>query len=88
MYEAFGGQITWTPKPVYVKLPDGRWTLATTHDVAHLSGSIKDNDFDGHLCVHFLRTYPETRVLDPNYGVTNQNAIRSAWKSMTGVTIP
>ncbi len=87
MYEAFGS-ITWTPKPVYVKLPDGRWTLATTHDVAHLSGALKDNDFDGHLCVHFLRTYPETKVLDPNYGVTNQNAIRSFWKSKAGVTIP
>ncbi len=87
MYEAFGS-VTWTPKPVYVKLPDGRWTLATTHDVAHLSGALKDNDFDGHLCVHFLRTYPETKVLDPNYGVTNQNAIRSFWKSKAGVTIP
>lgn len=87
MYEAFGG-IDWTPRPVYVHLPDGRWTLATMHDVAHLSGSISDNDFDGHLCVHFLRTLPETKVLDPNYGVTHQTAIRKAWKSLTGVTIP
>ena len=87
MYEAFGS-ITWTPKPVYVKLPDGQWALATTHDVAHLSGAIKDNDFDGHLCVHFLRTYPETKVLDPNYGMTNQDTIRNFWKSKTGVTIP
>lgn len=87
MYEAFGS-ITWTPRPVYVHLPDGRWTLATMHDVAHLSGAISDNDFDGHLCVHFLRTLPETNVLDPNYGVTHQNAIRTAWKALTGVTIP
>ncbi|MBE0601224.1 MAG: hypothetical protein IH607_05500, partial [Firmicutes bacterium] len=88
MLEAFGGEITWTPKPVYVKLPDGRWTLAATHDVAHLSGAVKDNDFDGHLCVHFLRTYPETKVYDPNYGVNNQNTIRSFWKSKTGFLIP
>jgi len=87
LYEAFGS-VTWTPKPVYVKLPDGRWTLATTHDVAHLSGAISDNDFDGHLCVHFLRTYPETKLLDPNYGVTNQDAIRDYWKSKAGITIP
>ncbi|HPJ03402.1 MAG TPA: peptidoglycan-binding protein [Candidatus Limiplasma sp.] len=87
MYEAFG-TITWDPKPVYVKLPNGQWTLATMHDVAHLSGSISDNDFDGHLCVHFLRTYAETKILDPNYGVTNQNVIRNYWKSKTGISIP
>lgn len=87
MYEAFG-TIDWTPKPVYVKLPNGQWSLAATHDVAHLSGAIKDNDFDGHLCVHFLRTYPETKLLDPNYGVTNQNTIRNFWKSKTGLLIP
>ena len=87
MYEAFGGKIAWIAKPVYVKLPDGRWTLATTHDVAHLSGSIKDNDFDGHLCVHFLRDMDECMEKDPNWGVTNQKAIRTAWKNLTGITI-
>lgn len=87
MYEAFG-EVTWTPRPVFVQLPSGIWTLASMHDVAHLSGSISDNDFDGHLCVHFLRTMDETKVLDPNYGVSNQNTIRNAWKSLSGYTIP
>lgn len=87
MYQAFGSNVTWTPKPVYVHLPDGRWTLATMHDVAHLSGSIPDNDFDGHLCVHFLRTLAETQLLDSNYGITNQDAIRTAWRSLSGITI-
>jgi peptidoglycan hydrolase-like protein with peptidoglycan-binding domain len=87
MYQAFGGVITWTPKPVYVRLPDGRWTLAAMHDVAHLSGSISDNNFDGHLCVHFLRTIAETMELDSNYGMTNQNTIRNKWKQLTGITI-
>lgn len=87
MYEAFGGKIAWIAKPVYVKLPDGRWSLATTHDVAHESGSIKDNDFDGHLCVHFLRDMDECMEKDPNWGVTNQKAIRTAWKNLTGITI-
>ena len=87
MYAAFG-EITWTPRPVFVKLTNGTWSLATMHDVAHLSGAISDNDFDGHLCVHFLRTMDETKILDPNYGVSNQKAIRSAWKSLTGYTIP
>ncbi|MBE5802261.1 MAG: peptidoglycan-binding protein [Clostridiales bacterium] len=87
MYKAFGNTNTWTPKPVYVKLPSGTWTLASMHNVPHLSGSIKDNGFDGHLCVHFLRDMDECSKNDPNYGVQNQNAIRKKWKQMTGITV-
>lgn len=87
MYKAFGYTNTWTPKPVYVKLPSGTWTLATMHNVPHLSGSIKDNNFDGHLCVHFLRTLEECAANDPNYGITHQKAIRKKWKEMTGIDI-
>ena len=87
MFKAFGNTNTWTPKPVYVQLPSGVWTLASMHNVPHLSGSIKDNDFDGHLCVHFLRDMDEAAKNDPNYGVQNQNAIRKKWKQMTGETV-
>jgi peptidoglycan hydrolase-like protein with peptidoglycan-binding domain len=87
MYKAFGYTNTWTPKPVYVKLPSGTWTLATMHNVPHLNGSIKNNNFDGHLCVHFLRTLAECAANDPDYGITNQNAIRRRWKAMTGIDI-
>ena len=87
MYKAFGNKNTWTPKPVYVQLPSGLWTLASTHNVPHLSGSISDNGFDGHLCVHFLRDMDECQKNDPNYGVKNQNAIRKKWKELTGITI-
>jgi hypothetical protein len=83
---AFGGITTWNPKPVYVRLPDGRWTLAATHDTPHLSESILGNDFDGHLCVHFLRDMAECQQNDPDYGVTNQNVIRNYWKHLTGQT--
>ncbi|MEA4928736.1 MAG: peptidoglycan-binding protein [Candidatus Limiplasma sp.] len=88
MYKAFGYTNTWTPKPVYVQLPSGVWTLATMHNVPHLTGSIKDNDFDGHLCVHFLRTVEECTANDPDYGMQHQNAIRKKWKAMTGQDIP
>ncbi|MDD3412154.1 MAG: peptidoglycan-binding protein, partial [Eubacteriales bacterium] len=86
-YKVFGNTNTWTPKAVYVQLPSGTWTLATMHNVPHLSGSIKDNGFDGHLCVHFLRDMAECQQNDPNYGVTHQNAIRKKWQQMTGVTL-
>ena len=86
LFKAFGNKNTWTQKPVYVKLPDGRWTLASTHNVPHLSGSTKNNGFDGHLCVHFLRDMAEAEKNDPNYGVSNQKTIRTAWKNLTGKT--
>ena len=72
MFKAFGYANDWTPKPVYVQLPSGTWTLAAMHNVPHLTGSISDNGFDGHLCVHFLRDMDECQQNDPNYGVTNQ----------------
>ena len=87
MNAAFGGVSTWTPKPVYVKLTSGTWTMATMHNVPHLSGSIANNNFDGHLCVHFLRDMDEVSKNDPNYGVQHQKALREAWKKLTGTTV-
>ena len=87
MLKAFGGQNTWSQKAVYVKLPGGTWTVASTHDMPHMSGAVKENNFNGHLCVHFLRTMSEAQKNDPNYGVSNQNTIRSFWKSLTGEEI-
>ena len=84
MVKAFGSVNTWNQKAVYVQLPGGTWTLGSTHDMPHLSGSIKDNNFNGHLCVHFLRDMDECQKNDPKYGVANQNTIRSAWKALTG----
>ena len=88
MVKAFGGKNTWDQKAVYVQLPSGVWSLASTHDMPHDSGSIKDNGFNGHLCVHFLRDMDECKKNDPNYGVANQNTIRAKWKEMTGEVIP
>ena len=84
MLKAFGGENTWSQKGVYVQLPSGVWTIGSTHDNPHLSGHVTDNNFDGHLCVHFLRDMSETKENDPNYGVSNQETIRSLWKSLTG----
>ena len=83
MVKAFGGN-TWTQKGVYVRLPSGVWTVAATHDMPHLSGTISDNGFDGHLCVHFLRDMAEAQANDPNYGVSNQKTIRALWLKISG----
>jgi hypothetical protein len=55
--------------------------------VAHGSQTISDNNFDGQNCVHFLRDMDECKQNDPDYGVQNQEAIREAWKKLTGITV-
>ena len=87
MFQAFGNKESWGPKVVYIKLPDGRWSIASTHNVAHGSQTIPDNNFDGQNCVHFLRDMDECKQNDPDYGVQNQEAIREAWKKLTGITV-
>lgn len=87
MLKAFKGKNTWNQKGVYVLLPDGRWTIGSTHTVPHLNGYIKDNGFDGLLCVHFYRDMEECERNDPNYGVSNQNTIRAMWKKASGNSV-
>lgn len=87
MVKAFGGENTWNQKGVYVRLPSGIWTIGSTHDMPHMSGTISGNNFNGHLCVHFLRDMSEAKENDPKYGVANQETIRALWKSMTGEEI-
>ena len=87
MLKAFGNKNTWAQKGVYVMLPDGRWTVGATHTAPHLTGRIKDNGFDGHLCVHLFRDMEECSSKDPNYGVKNQKTIRALWKKISGETV-
>ena len=87
MLKAFGNKNTWSQKGVYVQLPDGRWTVGATHTVPHLTGYIKNNGFDGHLCVHFFRDMDECAEKDPNYGVSNQLTIRALWKKVSGQSV-
>ena len=84
MLKAFGGVNTWDQKAVYVKLPSGIWTVGSTHDMPHMSGTISSNNFNGHLCVYFLRDMDEAKANDPSYGVANQETIRAKWKALTG----
>lgn len=80
MRRAFGSLTTWSPKPIYARMPDGRWVLATLQNAPHLSGSLRDNGFDGHLCVYFYRDMDEVTENDPGYGVQNQRVLLAAWE--------
>lgn len=78
---------SWDVHPVYILLPDGRWSLATMHNYPHGSNTIMNNGFGGQNCVHFLRDMSEAKQNDPSYGVQNQEVLRSAWYSMTGIQV-
>ncbi|MEG2252341.1 MAG: peptidoglycan-binding protein, partial [Clostridia bacterium] len=56
MNRAFGGKTTWTPKAVWIVFSDGRIYMASTHNTPHETSHIRDNNFPGHLCIHFPRT--------------------------------
>lgn len=82
------GKTSWDCHPVYVQLPSGTWVIAAMHNYPHLYGTINDNGFGGHLCIHFLRDINECiSAGDANYGVAMQKAIRSYWQALTGETI-
>jgi len=78
MYKAFGNKNTWTPKAVWVTTPDGKTYIASMHNMGHLSGSIKDNGFNGHLCIHFPRTMADA-INTGAYAVSHQEEIIRGW---------
>ncbi len=88
MYKAYGDKWTWSQRAVYVQLANGTWCIAAMPNMPHLSGSISDNDFEGHTCVHFPRAMTECAQNDPDYGVSVQETIRAHWKKITGEDIP
>ncbi|MCI6831474.1 MAG: peptidoglycan-binding protein, partial [Clostridiales bacterium] len=53
MLKAFGNKTTWTPKVVWVTFSDGKTYIGSTHDVPHSPQHLTNNNFNGHLCVHF-----------------------------------
>lgn len=78
MNRAFGGETTWTPKPVWVTFSDGRTYLGTTHNTPHEPYHLTNNGFDGHLCVHFTISMEKAESIG-DYAVSHQEALLKAW---------
>lgn len=78
MNRAFGGVTTWTPKAVWVVLSDGTVYMASTHNTPHSPSHISDNNFNGHLCVHFPRTEAQVEAIG-SYATSHQKAIDLGW---------
>ena len=77
MVKAFGGN-TWTPKAVWVVFSDGSVYLGSTHSMPHDTYHIKDNNFNGHSCIHFPRTQEQVAAIGP-YATKHQETIDAAW---------
>jgi len=88
MYEVWGNKWSWNEKPVYVKLANGTWCLASMPNMPHLSGGISNNDFEGHTCVHFPRNMTEVQKNDPKNAARHNIDLRNHWRSLTGEDIP
>ena len=80
MQRAFGGQTTWNPKAVWVIFADGSVYIGSTHDTPHDTWHIKDNNFDGHSCLHFPRTQEQVTNIGP-YATSHQETIDKGWAS-------
>ena len=77
MEKAFGGN-TWTPKAVWVIFGDGSVYMASTHSYPHEVQHITDNNFPGHLCIHFPRTAAQVAAIGP-YATKHQSTIDGGW---------
>ena len=75
--KAFGGN-TWNPKPVWVVFGDGSIYMASTHSMPHAPQHRTDNNFDGHLCIHFPRTAAQVASIG-NYATSHQKSIDNGW---------
>ena len=77
MERAFGGN-TWTPKAVWVVFGDGSIYMASTHSYPHEVQHITDNNFPGHLCIHFPRTAAQVAAIGP-YATKHQSTVDEGW---------
>ena len=78
MFKAFGNKTTWTPKAVWITFPDGTSYIASTANTPHGTSHIANNNFKGHLCVHFPLSMETAEGIGPN-AVAFQKAITAGW---------
>ena len=61
--QAYGGTWSWNRRAIFVTI-DGENYAASMNGMPHGGGSISDNDFNGHHCIHFTnsRTHASNKV--------------------------
>ena len=77
LLKAFGGN-TWNPKSVWVKFSNGSVYLGSTHSMPHDVQHNRDNNFEGHSCLHFPRTQAQVESIGP-YATKHQEVEDAGW---------
>jgi len=49
------GSYSWTPRAIVLSV-NGRQLAAAMHSYPHSTYEIKDNNYNGHFCIHFLNS--------------------------------
>ena len=57
---------------------DGSVYMASTHSMPHEVQHIRDNNFEGHCCIHFPRTQEQVTNIGP-YATSHQEMIDKGW---------
>mgnify|MGYP000811023895 CR=1 FL=1 len=52
--------------------------IGSTHDVPHSPQHLSNNNFNGHLCVHFPISMEKAQSIGP-YATSHQEAINEGW---------
>lgn len=55
MREIWGGSFSWTPRAIIVEV-DGRRLAAAMHSMPHDVQKIRNNNYNGHFCIHFANS--------------------------------
>ena len=76
MKKAYGGKWSWDRRAVFVTI-NGVNYAASINGMPHGDGSIKDNNFDGHHCIHFTnsRTHGTNKVCPLHQAAIRQAAL-------------
>ncbi len=61
-----------------VTFSDGKTYIGSTHDVPHSPQHLSNNNFNGHLCVHFPISMEKAQSIGP-YATSHQEAINEGW---------
>lgn len=77
MKKAYGGSWSWNRRAIWVTI-DGVSYAASMNGMPHGSGSIKNNNFDGHHCIHFLNSRTHT---GNRWDTAHQAAVQKAYKA-------
>jgi len=80
MKGTFGGEWSWTPRPVWVTI-EGRTIAAAMTGMPHDVSTISGNGIDGHFCLHFLGSKLNNGLVGPATEARQQEAVMEAFRA-------